>query len=1611
MKKNIILLFLIICSLTTYSQKQTFQDSATFLVDLRNYMKIALNDKEIVSEIDTFQYYWNTNKIGEMYKVGIVLTSNILALRYAKANTHMFYYLKTINGFVRKNNLNDYQEWEVGLIELVDIQKELMTKVESYLQFSSNFVNYNILMETSTLVWRASPTTFKMSNDVTKQTMTVEFDDFNLTCYSKSDSFTIFQTKGIFYPVEKKFVGQNGMVTWERVGLSSDSVYALIQNYEVNMQIGELKAENVSLANKTYLLEKTVLGSFEDKLMGASALLNPTYPKFYSYDDNIEVKNIMPNINYKGCFNMEGIKFVGKGSKDNYANIEIMLKGHEFITVSSQNFNFYKDKKVIKYPETKKEKRPNDTISFKKITASDAFTSIRFSEKDSIYHYKAQFEFVDTANLYMFTRLNQDSAESPFTDTYHQLSIYSGQLKWTYEDSLLYVCTTLKTGLKTAIFESNEYFSMSRYNQLKGVDQVNPVVQLKKFWKEDSLNRNVFKASEFQKFIDSAETRALSEDQVHLKLFNLAKEGFVLYNPKTREAIIQPKLFKFATNKTGKTDYDVIQVTSKLDGIYGVNGIINLKTMDLRIISPTPTVLSYTKNVVFSADTITVKKNKDMKFNGTIEVGDTSLYQISGKDFKFNYNNFSFDLIKIDSINILAKDSVFAYRDSITPHGEKVKDSAKVFKLVKVASKMENTSATLNIDYADNKAGLQDKIVLAKRSSIINELKKNNSGRKPDNLLTIDSLLNEYPKFATTSNAYVYYDYTKDSADYPRSKFYFEVKPFKTPDLGNIEKSKVTAKGTFVSGLFEPLDSVTMTIQKDKSLGFNDIDFGTRDIYDGTYTGKLSMNNTDGLTGEGKIKYLTTTAHSKHFEFSPAKVTGKTDTIQIKPLTIDKIATVEHAQGDFPNVTSFTESQFDWIQKDSLIEVTNTKKGFEMFNGFANMLGEISILKTGLQGDGTFVIKDISKTVNVKKIEITEDATLVSSHFDFNFSTLTSDTTNFSILGKDEKIKAFEAFGYNSFVDVVKQTSYFTANYDTSQIHLDINQYLCGLDHYVFDMRLDSIYMGNGIDIYDDQKYFTSTKEDRDKMRSTLPENKKNKVRLTGSWFTSANPNQDSLNFYSEISTFDLYQNKITAKKVEIIEVADANIYPKGEYINIYRNAKMDVLSAAQIIAPRDSQYHVIKQAIVNINGKNDYTGSGEYTYPFNSQKFNFTDIRVDTTFQTIASTAIKAQDTLDNAFMLSPYFAFNGNINLFASNKYLEFAGYTSILNDCPDIKNEYLKFKAHINPDSVYIPIDSINTASTNGRILTAGLYINNPNVKTGTYVPYIYSTFTSPLQNQTAHKSIINANGFLYYDPKDTYYKISSYYKLKDYTLSGDYVRLHKKFCFLYAEGDLDLNANLGDLKIKTVGSVTNKIAEKQIVMETMMGISFYFIDRNLKIISDKLTDKNSYLDPIVVSTNSYFKNLVNWVGKDRATSLNDDQLMLFNGFDKVPKEFEAYTFMITDLKLNWDTLTNSFRSVGKIGISNIKGVATNKSVDGYLEIKKSYKGDEFTFFFNTSDNEWFYFQYSGEMLLSIGTDETYNSQLNNLKAKEKKQGKIELSLGDRDKALAFKKSFVP
>jgi len=67
---------------------------------------------------------------------------------------------------------------------------------------------------------------------------------------------------------------------------------------------------------------------------------NVSYPRFTSYTTSIDIKNIVPDVDYRGGFSIVGNKIVGSGNKESDAQIFFYRNKKPMLTASSEHLLF-----------------------------------------------------------------------------------------------------------------------------------------------------------------------------------------------------------------------------------------------------------------------------------------------------------------------------------------------------------------------------------------------------------------------------------------------------------------------------------------------------------------------------------------------------------------------------------------------------------------------------------------------------------------------------------------------------------------------------------------------------------------------------------------------------------------------------------------------------------------------------------------------------------------------------------------------------------------------------------------------------------------------------------------------------------------------------------------------------------------------------------------------------------------------------------------------------------------------------------------------------------------------------------------------------------------------
>jgi hypothetical protein len=415
----------------------------------------------------------------------------------------------------------------------------------------------------------------------------------------------------------------------------------------------------------------------------------------------------------------------------------------------------------------------------------------------------------------------------------------------------------------------------------------------------------------------------------------------------------------------------------------------------------------------------------------------------------------------------------------------------------------------------------------------------------------------------------------------------------------------------------------------------------------------------------------------------------------------------------------------------------------------------------------------------------------------------------------------------------------------------------------------------------------------------------------------------------------------------------------------ILKDAVMQGLKHAIIIANTGSRYHQFYNAEVSIASRKNYTANADYDYRERTgepEQIHFSHIRVDSSLQTVAEGTIS-----DSAnFVLSPEFAFKGAFSLRATEKNLLFKGGFHPITDCFQAPPEWVKFTGLIDPNHVQIPVNApLKNTETNP--INLGLMFFNTESRIS---PSFFRRKIS-----VNDSNMITANGFIEYNLPATEFRVASPEKLKDISLNGDYLSLNTGSCMMRGEGKLNLSLKSEAMKIETFGILDYFIIPDSIRLKCSMAIDFPFSERALQKFSTQVESVN--LPGVKLMSTPYAMAVENMVGKADLERLKNE-LSLLGKYKKFPEVLERSLFL-ADVTMKWDSTTHAYVSYGSIGIANVGKNQVNRYAKGIIEFSKKRNGDDFTIYLELAPNDWFFFNYRNRIMMVLSSDLAFNDML--------------------------------
>ena len=236
----------------------------------------------------------------DKYFTTMVNTCNSLLEKRYKIDPEVIAYVFSVYSFVAKDLSEDsYDAWQSSIDKLIDNRNK--EKLSKFLEFSEGFFGEGRISESSDFSWYYLGGSYEFE---VKKNAVVKFSGGNLVCRVITnsntsgeravDSIRVLGTTGEYDPALKKWKGNGGKITWERVGLDPGQNYAELNHFNISMKRSAFNVDTVSLT--TSYLSNSIQGRLAERATKRNEKDPQLYPQFLSFNQDVDVKCYRGNL-------------------------------------------------------------------------------------------------------------------------------------------------------------------------------------------------------------------------------------------------------------------------------------------------------------------------------------------------------------------------------------------------------------------------------------------------------------------------------------------------------------------------------------------------------------------------------------------------------------------------------------------------------------------------------------------------------------------------------------------------------------------------------------------------------------------------------------------------------------------------------------------------------------------------------------------------------------------------------------------------------------------------------------------------------------------------------------------------------------------------------------------------------------------------------------------------------------------------------------------------------------------------------------------------------------------------------------------------------------------
>ncbi|MEQ6121314.1 hypothetical protein [Reichenbachiella sp. MALMAid0571] len=697
----------------------------------------------------------------------------------------------------------------------------------------------------------------------------IKLKNVDLLMTTPYDTVEIKNTSGSYMINDLMFVGQGGVFDWPNSLKGTEGAEVILKEYHFKTSVPYLKTTKAKMRFPR-LFSDSLDGAFIFRSHRRKDNKNRTYPKFISNYSKTELKLPIENFTYKGGFSLVGDKMYGTSISEHPSVINVKDgKGRSFRT------------EAVKYSF-------EDSV----IRSKRAYQVI-FHGSDSIVHPGVQFSFDTSIPKLTLLKDEGDFKNTYYFSSYFKMDFKADLIQWDLNADSLDISIMNGRNIIPAVFESEEYFNPIRYDKLTGLFGFHPIVAVVQYARK--INDSNFNVAELIVHYNKVDEKLIRAAMIYLQ-----QNQYIGYDEITGDIHVLRKSYHNILSYSKKKDYDNILISSLSPD--KPNASLNFETSEMTVRGVRRIFLTPdNKNVVTPKDEeLTLLKNKDMRFDGTVVSGG---FKYIGKEFDFDYNAFLINMAQVDSIRIEVE-----VHDSLktADHHEKVA----------LHNQITETSGILYVNHPKNKAGLR-------------EHKK-------------------YPYFTSDSDAVVYFDSPEILGGAYDRTVKFIIPPFEVDSLARPDMIGVGFEGTFIAGDILPEFKEKLVVMPDKSLGFSHkIPDEGYSLYggEGVVYNDLKLNY-EGLRVNGKIDYRTTTVNSNDFIFYMDSVSAVGNEGVIREGNYKGASYPEAVLGPY---------SMKWLPRKDSMYIANIGEPFQFYNATASLDGKANISAKGVFGSGVML--------------------------------------------------------------------------------------------------------------------------------------------------------------------------------------------------------------------------------------------------------------------------------------------------------------------------------------------------------------------------------------------------------------------------------------------------------------------------------------------------------------------------------------------------------------------------------------------------------------------------------------------------------------------------------